>query len=102
MRYESFSNGIGEGNLDEALNYMLLCRGLIIDIRENGGEYPHADLLKRSHESKEIFGKIIDTLVDADEIRTEWRSTGGRKQQRVYVLTAETSPKNFPDANTSQ
>lgn len=37
LRYESFSNGIGEGNLDEALNYMLLCRGLIIDIRENGG-----------------------------------------------------------------
>ncbi|MBQ9668767.1 MAG: S41 family peptidase [Prevotella sp.] len=37
MRYESFAQGIGEGNLDEALLHMILCRGLIIDIRGNGG-----------------------------------------------------------------
>ena len=37
IRYESFTEGIGSGNLTEALNYMLLCRGLIIDIRSNGG-----------------------------------------------------------------
>jgi hypothetical protein len=37
IRYESFNNAIGEGNLDEALNHMLLCQGLIIDIRSNGG-----------------------------------------------------------------
>jgi hypothetical protein len=37
VRYESFSDGIGEGNLDEVLSFMLLCRGLIIDIRNNGG-----------------------------------------------------------------
>lgn len=35
--YESFSDGIGDGNLDEALNYLLLCRGLIIDVRSNSG-----------------------------------------------------------------
>lgn len=35
--YESFSDGIGEGNLDEVLNYLLLCRGLIIDVRSNSG-----------------------------------------------------------------
>lgn len=37
IRYESFSDGIGSGNLTEVLNYLLLCRGLIIDIRNNGG-----------------------------------------------------------------
>ena len=37
IRYESFNNGIGEGNLDEAITHMLLCRGLIIDIRNNSG-----------------------------------------------------------------
>ena len=37
LRYESFAQGVGEGNLDEALLYMILCRGLIVDIRGNGG-----------------------------------------------------------------
>ena len=37
IRCPSFESGIGEGNLDDALSYMLLCRGLIIDIRSNGG-----------------------------------------------------------------
>ena len=37
IRYESFNNAIGEGNMDEVLKHMLLCRGVIIDIRNNGG-----------------------------------------------------------------
>lgn len=37
IRYESFSKGIGEGNLDEVISELMLCRGLIIDIRNNGG-----------------------------------------------------------------
>ncbi len=37
IRYESFTNGIGEGNLDEVISHLMLCRGLIIDIRGNGG-----------------------------------------------------------------
>ena len=37
IRCASFESAIGEGNLDEALSYLLLCRGLIIDIRGNGG-----------------------------------------------------------------
>jgi len=35
--YESFTDGIGSGNLDEVLNYMAICDGLIIDVRNNGG-----------------------------------------------------------------
>ncbi|MGN0281168.1 MAG: S41 family peptidase [Prevotella sp.] len=37
--YGSFSTGIGEGNLDEVLMSLMLCKGLIIDIRDNGGGY---------------------------------------------------------------
>lgn len=37
IRYESFTDGIGEGNLDEVISHMMLCQGLIIDIRDNGG-----------------------------------------------------------------
>ena len=35
--YGSFENGIGDGNLDEILQYLMLCNGLIIDVRNNGG-----------------------------------------------------------------
>lgn len=35
--YESFSATVGEGNLDSALNFLAAARGLIIDIRDNGG-----------------------------------------------------------------
>ena len=42
----SFSNGIGEGHLDECLNALALCRGLIIDVRNNGGgNLNHAETL---------------------------------------------------------
>jgi hypothetical protein len=37
IRYSSFSNAIGEGNLDEALMHLNTCVGLIIDVRDNGG-----------------------------------------------------------------
>ncbi len=37
MYYESFSSSIGEGNLDNVLNYLATCDGLIIDVRSNGG-----------------------------------------------------------------
>lgn len=37
IRYDSFQKAIGEGNLDDVMLYLALCRGLIIDIRNNGG-----------------------------------------------------------------
>lgn len=37
VRYASFQDPIGEGNLDDVLSYFILCRGIIIDIRNNGG-----------------------------------------------------------------
>lgn len=35
--YGSFSNGVGETNLDYILAYLYTCKGIIIDIRDNGG-----------------------------------------------------------------
>ena len=37
LRYDNFNNAIGAGNLDEVLLHLMLCQGLIIDIRDNGG-----------------------------------------------------------------
>lgn len=37
IRYESFSDGIGDGNIDQVLLYLAMCDGLIIDVRNNGG-----------------------------------------------------------------
>ncbi len=37
VRYDSFTSGFGESNLDNVLMHLLLCRGLIVDIRSNGG-----------------------------------------------------------------
>ena len=35
--YSNFQNAIGEGNLDEVINRFILCNGLILDVRNNGG-----------------------------------------------------------------
>lgn len=37
IRYESFADPVGNGNLDEVLSYLSVCNGLIIDVRDNGG-----------------------------------------------------------------
>lgn len=37
MRYDSFSDPIGDGNLDQILMHLNSCVALIIDIRNNGG-----------------------------------------------------------------
>lgn len=37
ISYTSFSNGMSESNLDEVLNHLNVCSGLIIDVRQNGG-----------------------------------------------------------------
>jgi hypothetical protein len=39
MRYDDFTNNIGDGNLDAVLSYLASSSGLIIDVRNNGGGY---------------------------------------------------------------
>ncbi len=35
--YNSFSSGVGSGNLNEVIKHLLTCDGIIIDVRNNGG-----------------------------------------------------------------
>lgn len=35
--YNSFSAGVGSGNLNEVIKHLLTCDGIIIDVRNNGG-----------------------------------------------------------------
>lgn len=60
IRYESFSSPIGEGNLDDVLMHMMLCQGIIIDIRNNGGgDLTNADkLAARFCQEKTLVGYL--------------------------------------------
>ncbi len=51
--YESFSAGIGEGNISEALFYLRSCAGLILDVRGNGGGQLNYSELLSSHFTNE-------------------------------------------------
>ena len=58
--YESFSSGLGEGNLDEVLSRFALCDGIIIDIRDNGGGFltNSEKLASRFFNEKTLVGYI--------------------------------------------
>lgn len=60
IRYESFANGVGDGNFNEVLMHMMLCQGIIIDIRSNGGgNLTNAELLaSRFCNEKTLVGYI--------------------------------------------
>ena len=56
VRYESFNDGFGEGNLDEVLSYLAPCLGLIIDIRGNGGGLlSYADMLAARFTNEKVL-----------------------------------------------
>ena len=95
IRCASFESGIGEGNLDEALSYMLLCRGLIIDIRSNGGgDLTTAERLAgRFVQEKTLVGYIQhktgtghDDFSELKEMYLE-PSSNVRWHKKVCVLT---------------
>lgn len=95
IRCASFESPIGEGNLDEALSYLLLCRGLIIDIRGNGGgDLTTAErLAARFVEEKTLVGymqhktgKGHNDFSEMKEIFLE-PSSNVRWHKKVCVLT---------------
>ena len=61
------------------------CQKALRYIREAGGEYRHGALLKRLHESADVFRKIIDTLKENGSI-VEIAEKTGNKSSRVYRL----------------
>ena len=54
------------------------CQKVVRYIADAGGSYDHGALLKRTHESKEMFQQIMDTLAESGIVSVESRNTGGR------------------------
>ncbi|MBO7120329.1 MAG: S41 family peptidase [Bacteroidaceae bacterium] len=54
--YESFADGIGDGNLSDMLTYLSVCNGMILDIRGNGGgELTNAEKLARRFTNEKVL-----------------------------------------------
>jgi hypothetical protein len=95
IRYESFSSPIGEGNLDEVLLHMIVCQGIIIDIRSNGGgDLTNAEkLAARFCNEKTLVGyyqhKTGPGHNDFSKLEERYLepSSGIRWQKPVVVLT---------------
>ncbi len=91
----SFSNGIGDGNLDQTLKNLETCDGLIIDVRNNGGGNltTAQKLASRFTNEKVLVGYIShktgpghDEFSSPHPIYLE-PSEGVRWQKKVTVLT---------------
>ena len=95
IRYESFSDGIGNGNLDDVLTYLMTCNGLIIDIRSNGGgTLTYAErFASRFFNSTTLVGymqhKTGTGHSDFSDMEEQWMETSAnvRWQKGVCVLT---------------
>ena len=95
LRCPSFENAIGSGNLDQILLYLAPCRGLIIDLRNNGGGMlTSAEQLAARFTNKTILvgymrhktGKGHDCF-SAMEAQNLKPGKGLRWQKPVVVLT---------------
>lgn len=91
----SFSNGIGDGNLDQTLNRLAICDGLIIDVRDNGGGNltTAQRLAGRFTNEKVLVGYMThktgpghNDFSDPAPVYLE-SSTGIRWQKKAVVLT---------------
>lgn len=93
--YSSFSDAIGSGNLDQILNDLAICDGLIIDVRNNGGgTITNATKIAERFTNKKILvgyiqhktGKGHSDFSDPYPIYLE-SSDNIRWQKKVCVLT---------------
>ena len=95
IRYESFSAGIGNGNLDEVLSYLAVCNGLIIDVRNNGGgNVTNSTRIAARFTNEKVLtgyishktGKVHHDFSEPYPIYLE-PNEGVRWQKKVVVLT---------------
>ena len=63
------------------------CKKVMRYLRECGGRCPHSALLKRSHESKEFFRKIMETLVDNGSVIVEIMGKNNHTTQIYRIRT---------------
>ena len=91
----SFSSGFGDGNLSEVFNYLRLCDGVIIDVRDNGGgsleaaerlasRFTNERLLVGSFQHKNGSGHDDFSSPTQEYLEP---SQGVRWQKRAVVLT---------------
>lgn len=93
--YESFSSGIGEGNISDALFFLRSCNGLIIDVRGNGGgQLDYAERLSSHFTNEKILVGYMAHKTgkghnDFSKPEPEYitPSTGFRWQKPCIVLT---------------
>ena len=91
----SFQNGIGDGNLSEAMHYLRACRGLIVDVRNNGGgDLTTAErLARRFTNERRLVGYICHKTgrshgdFSTPEAEYLEPADGIRWQKRAVVLT---------------
>ena len=94
MRYESFMNDIGGGNLDQVFLELMPCRALIIDIRDNtGGNLTTAEKLAARFTNEERLVGYMQHQIgrghnDFSSLEEQWLkpSNGIRWQKPVIVL----------------
>lgn len=93
---ESFQSGIGDGNLDEILNTLSICDGLILDVRNNGGgNLTTAQKLAARFTNKQVLTSYIshktgtghNDFSTPEPIYLESPSNRIRWQKRAAVLT---------------
>jgi len=93
--YESFTDAIGEGNLDDMFYYLRLCDGIIMDVRGNsGGALTYSARLAGHFTNEKLLvgytsHKTGPGRKDFSEPRAEYLepSDGVRWQKPVVVLT---------------
>ena len=93
--YESFSEAVGDGNLDEIINRLMLCRGLIIDVRNNsGGNLTYAERIAARFTNEPVLVGYMQHKTgpghsDFSDMEEQWLqpSAGMRWQKKVCVLT---------------
>lgn len=97
--YESFSSGIGEGNINQVLDRMAICEGIILDVRDNGGGLmTNSDKLASHFFNEKTLvgymqhktGKGHDDFSEPYEIYVE-PSDGVKYQKKVIILTNRSS-----------
>lgn len=93
--YESFSQNIGDGNLDEVFSYLAICDGIIVDVRSNkGGTVTNASKLASRFTNERVLtgyirhkiGKGHSDFSEPYPIYLE-PSKGVRWQKKAVVLT---------------
>lgn len=93
--YGSFSNGIGDGNINQVLNRLSECDGIILDIRNNGGGLLSNSERLASHffNEKTLIGYVVHkTGKGHNDFSTPFEkyiepSNGVKFQKKVVILT---------------